>query len=574
MKDSNSPAELSKDSGLSKTATILLDIGSQFFLAVVVGLVMAVVANTFVEGARWFVSTSRAESLISMQIGASNYSLDIFLTLSAAAVLIFLVRRVLGITRWSGPADSIYAVQQSREPLDIRLGLGSTIAAFIAASGGGSVGQYGPLVHFGATVAEILSKYVKIKIDRRVFIACGVAGAISAGFNAPIAGVLFAHEALLRRISIGAVAPIAVTSIVAYAANQAFFNLEPTFSVPDMPIELQPLIPFLIMTAVLSAGTAVAYMAAIRKGKDLVDQFQWPMPKLLLSCVVVVGSIGVFVPDITGLGLIQVNQMIDAQFSLAMLVILLAAKIFVTAWCLNTGFFGGVFGPALFVGAATGAIAAYIANMMGLAPHLSYALPVAAIAAVGGAVIGAPLAVIMIVIELTGSYAYGLSAMLCVILCSILTLRFFGLSYFDRQLLDRGVDLRQGQEHVELSLTPVSEIQGGDFVRLAHSASMEQATTALTMAQATEAYVCDDNDQLLGKVDIYSLAKASSLAAALDPDPIALEVTDSLSAAMTTASTFVGESIPVVDQGRLVGALSEGDIFNKVLQIQASLRQQ
>jgi CIC family chloride channel protein len=131
-------------------------------------------------------------------------------------------------------------------------------------------------------------------------------------------------------------------------------------------------------------------------------------------------------------GLTQVNQMIDAQFTLGMLVVLLAAKIFVTAYCLNTGFFGGVFGPALFVGAATGAIAAYLAVMMGLAPHLSYALPVAAIAAVGGAVIGAPLAVIMIVIELTGSYAYGLSAMLCVILCSVLTLRLFGLSYFDR----------------------------------------------------------------------------------------------------------------------------------------------
>ena len=63
----------------------------------------------------------------------------------------FLVRRVLGITAWSGPADSIYAVQQSRESLDVRVGMGSTIAAFVAASGGGSVGQYGPLVHFGAT---------------------------------------------------------------------------------------------------------------------------------------------------------------------------------------------------------------------------------------------------------------------------------------------------------------------------------------------------------------------------------------------------------------------------------------
>jgi CIC family chloride channel protein len=415
---------------------------------------------------------------------------------------------------------------------------------------------------------------MRIKIDRRVFIACGVAGAISAGFNAPIAGVLFAHEALLRRISIGAIAPIAVASIVAYAANQAFFTIEPTFSVPAMPIELQPLIPFLVMTAFLSAGTAVAYMAAIRKGRELAGRSQWSMPALMFSCVLVVGGIGVFLPDVTGLGLNQVNQMIDGQFALGMLVLLLIGKIFVTAYCLNAGFFGGVFGPALFVGAATGAIAAYVSVSLGLSPHLSYALPVAAVAAVGGAVIGAPLTVIMIVIELTGSYAYGLSAMLCVILCSILTLRFFGLSYFDRQLLDRGIDLRLGQEHIELSLTPVSEIQGSDFVRLSPQTSVEEARSALTVAQATEAYVCEDNQMLVGKVDIHSLARASSLSAALDPEPVVLQANDTLTDAMGTASTFVGESIPVIHEGCLVTALSEGDIFNKVLQIQANLRQQ
>ena len=556
------------------TRDVLLDMASQLLLAVIVGLVMAVVANAFVEGARWFFNSSQTENLVSVQVGGHRYNLDIFLTLSLAAVLIFLVRRMLGITQWSGPADSIYAVQQSREPLDIRVGMGSTLAAFIAASGGGSVGQYGPLVHFGATMTEVLLKYIRIKIDRRVFIACGVAGAISAGFNAPIAGVLFAYEALLRRISVGAIAPIAVASIVAYAANQAFFNLEPMLAVPDMSIELRPLIPFLIFTGVLSALTSVAYMAAIRKGRELASRSQWSMPKLLMSCVVVVGSISVVVPDVAGLGLTQINEMIDAKFGLAMLFVLLAGKIFVTAYCLNTGFFGGVFGPALFVGAATGAIVANVAIFAGLAPHLSYALPVAAIAAVGGAVIGAPLTAIMIVIELTGSYAYGLSAMLCAILCSLLTLRFFGLSYFDRQLLDRGIDLRLGQEHVELSLTPVSEIESSEFVRLEASTPLHAAQQALIAAQATEAYVCDASDRLIGKVDIHGLAQASSLEQALDREPISLQADDRLTQAMTTASNFVGESIPVVRQGYLIGALSEGDIFNKVLQIQASLRQQ
>ena len=148
------------------------------------------------------------------------------------------------------------------------------------------------------------------------------------------------------------------------------------------------------------------------------------------------------------------------------------------------------------------------------------------------------------------------------------------MSYFDRQLLDRGIDLRLGQEHVELSLTPVSEIESSEFVRLEANTPLHIAQQALVAAQATEAYVCDASDRLIGKVDIHSLAQASSIEQALDRKPISLQADDRLTQAMTTASSFVGESIPVVRQGRLISALSEGDIFNKVLQIQASLRQQ
>ena len=79
---------------------VLLDMASQLLLAVIVGLVMAVVANAFVEGARWFFNTSQTENLVSIQVGGNRYNLDIFFTLGLAAVLIFLVRRMLGITQW------------------------------------------------------------------------------------------------------------------------------------------------------------------------------------------------------------------------------------------------------------------------------------------------------------------------------------------------------------------------------------------------------------------------------------------------------------------------------------------
>ena len=124
----------------------------------------------------------------------------------AAAVVVTLKRR-LGVARWAGPADSIYAAHQLNEPLDIKTGLASTLAAFASASGGASVGQYGPLVHFGATMGIWVKRFVSSRLSHEVYLGCAVAAAISAGFNAPIAGVIFAHEAIRRHFSARTIAP-------------------------------------------------------------------------------------------------------------------------------------------------------------------------------------------------------------------------------------------------------------------------------------------------------------------------------------------------------------------------------
>ena len=111
-----------------------------------------------------------------------------------------------------------------KEPLDEKHGLVSTLAAFASAAGGGSVGQYGPLVHFGATIGIIFKRFFKSRLSNEIYLGCGVAAAISAGFGAPIAGIVFAHEAVLRHLSVRAMAPISIASVTAAAFSRAFFK--------------------------------------------------------------------------------------------------------------------------------------------------------------------------------------------------------------------------------------------------------------------------------------------------------------------------------------------------------------
>ena len=555
------------------TRDILLDIGVHILLAVVMGIVVAIAANYFVSFAQSAIEARHEFTGFSINLGGTAHSMIPIIGMLLAACLIILVRRIFGITKWSGPADSIFAAQQSKERLDVRLGIGSTLAALINASGGASVGQYGPLVHFGATVSEIIVRFSRIELDRDIFIACGVAAAISAGFNAPIAGVLFAHEAILRRFSVGAIAPISVSAIVASAFNQQFFSADLSYAVPEVSAELIGLLPLLLISAIVCSVIAIVYMYAIRKTQSLGANSQFTFNQLLFFSAIVCGVIGTFIPEALGLGLNEINQIINHEFSLSFLFALLIAKIALTALCLGLGFYGGVFGPALFVGAATGGILAFATSMFGVPSDMGYVIIVASLAAVGSAVIGAPLTVVMIVIELTGSYTYGLSALLTVILCSLLTFRFFGLSYFDRQLMDRNVDLRKGREFLALSQTTVSEMKGSDYLSFSPEALPGEIQQAMKNAQCTEAYICDSDDALIGKVTIHSISEIDHLDEAIDKSPMSISADSNLNDAVSIASDFVGESIPVVADGKLVAALTEGDIFTQVLELEGNIRQ-
>ena len=561
------------DSAQEGTKSIIFDIAIHIFLAIVMGVVVAIVANYFVSFAQLAIQARNDFTGFSINIAGTDRSLVPIIGMLLAACLVVVVRRIFGITKWSGPADSIFAAQQSKERLDVRLGIGSTLAALINASGGASVGQYGPLVHFGATVSEIIVRFSKIELDRDIFIACGVAAAISAGFNAPIAGVLFAHEAILRRFSVGAIAPISVAAIVASAFNQRFFSSDLSYAVPEVSNELIQLLPLLLVSGIVCSLIAILYMYAIRKTQSMGANSKYSFNQLLFFSAIVCGTIGTFIPEALGLGLDEINQIINQEFSLSFLFALLAVKILLTALCLGLGFYGGVFGPALFVGAATGGILAFATSVFGLPTDMAYVIIVASLAAVGSAVIGAPLTVVMIVIELTGSYQYGLGALLTVILCSLFTFRFFGLSYFDRQLMDRSVDLRKGREFLALSQTLVSEVKGSDYLSFGAETKPEEILIAMKEKLCTEAYICDENQTLIGKVTIHSITGIENLSEGIDKEPIVIPSSSNLNQARSIASDFVGESIPVTEEGKLVGALTEGDIFTQVLELEDKIRQ-
>ena len=539
------------------------------------GLVMSIVSNGFVIGVKWLTEQREGLTLGMISVGGLELSVAPLLSLLLAACLILLVRRIFGISRWHGPADSIYAAHRTDNELDVKSGFGSTVAAFISASGGASVGQYGPLVHFGATMGSFLRQITGGALTTDVFIGCGVAGAIAAGFNAPIAGVVFAHEAILRHFSMRAIAPIAVASISAVWFSDRIFGSSRLFSVDAASLDMSAVLPAALAVGPVFGIVAVVFMLAIRHSARLAAGSGWSPARLVLSAACITGLIGMAVPEILGLGTGPLAAMLDGEFDLKFLMLLLVLKIAATALCIGFGLFGGVFSPALFVGAAAGAIGGRILAGLGLAGG-GPALAVCGMAAVASAVIGAPVSGVIIILELTMSYEFALAAMLSVMVSIILSNHLFGHSFFDRQLQDRGIDVALGRGHIEMMETPVATVVSTQFPRIGPESTVGEAIDSLVSASATEAYITDDSGLFHGKVSLHTLLKGSRSTAAnslADTSALSIKHDASLQQAIEAASNFVGESIPVVnrDTGEMLGVVTEADLFQLYLGLQTRI---
>jgi CIC family chloride channel protein len=544
-----------------------------------IGATLAIVSNLFVIGVYWFEQQREASTLFSINIGDQLLSFSSVIFLWIAAAIVVALKVGFGISRWAGPADSIYAAHQINEPLDIKTGLVSTLAAFSAASGGASVGQYGPLVHFGATMGIWVKRFVSSRLSHDVYLGCGVAAAISAGFNAPIAGVIFAHEAILRHFSVRTIAPITVASISASALSHQWFPHSITFEISTLVPPLTEIVPVLVVLAPLFSLVAVCFMWALRystKSAAKITRKVEASPLLLpFVAATICGLVGVWIPQILGLGFSSINNMIAGEFALSLLFAVLIAKLLMTALCIGFGLFGGVFSPSLFIGVAAGALAGQLITLFDFADIASI-ISVAGMAAVSSAVIGAPITAVIIVLELTQSYTYAVAVMVSVMLCSLITNRLFGHSFFDRQLLDRGIDLLKGREAIALRQKTIDGLCNQNYLRATTHSKGQELCEQMKSHGKTEAYVVDDSAVLLGKISLYAAIEAadSSIETFMDTRPTILYSHNSLDDAMLKVRQFVGESLPVVDaeSGQLQGAITEGALFQAVTEVQNQAR--
>ena len=356
-------------------------------------------------------------------------------------------------------ADVIEGAAMSDGRVETRAGLASMISSLITLSSGGSAGREGPVVHMAGMISTWVCRKINADgITGRDLLGCAVAAAVSASFNAPIAGALFALEVVLRHFAVHAFAPIVIASVAGTVISRLEYGNVAEFALKT-PGELQFYVelPAFLILGLLSGLVAVLLMRGIFFAENAGTRVQaWiGLPRWMRPAVsgAMLGGIAIFFPHIIGVGYETTSRALSGGLGLRDAVVFAVIKCIAVAITFGGRMGGGVFSPSLMVGALTGLAFGLVAT--GLLPDISgkhtlYAF--AGMGAVAAAVLGAPISTTLIVFELTGDWQIGLAVMASVSLSSALAARIVDRSFFLTQLERRGTHLAAGPQAYLLAM--------------------------------------------------------------------------------------------------------------------------
>jgi len=371
------------------------------------------------------------------------------------------------------------------------------VGAAIAIISGQSVGREGPGIHLGAASGSLLGQYLQLPNNTlRVLVACGVAAAIAASFNTPIAGVIFAMEVIVLEYSAAGFTPIILSAVTATVVTRAVFGDVPAFPVPHQFNAMSLLeLPGLVAMSLLIGATAAYFNHLLIATTKLSASYS--LTWRLTGAGLITGAVAIFQPGIMGIGYDSVTSCLNGEMGLLALMLLFVAKWAVTACTIGLGMPAGLIGPTFVMGASLGAAAAII-----LAAFSPFSVQEAGyysmlgMAAMMAAVLQAPLAALMALLELTLTTHIILPGMLAVVVASMSARHLFSSDGVFRLLLQaRGLDYAHHPVTQSLRRAGVLSVIDRAFVQLPADADQDQIKEALQKKPQWIIYWDDENNQ-------------------------------------------------------------------------------
>jgi len=432
-------------------------------LAMVIGVVTGYAVILFRQGIIWLQTQFYgADNEVIHSVAAA---LPWYLVLVIPIVGGLIVGLILTVFTRDARARGVDAVIEAAAihdgKVDRRTGVASVGAALVTLSTGGSTGREGPAIHLGAVIASWVSEKLKAPpIAARDILGCAAAAAVSASFNAPLAGALFAMEVVLRHFALHALGPIVIAAVAATVVGRIHLGDVTEFTLPVHTIAFYWEIPAFMILGVLSGFVGAVMVRSLFVAEGVADRVQQALhiPDLLRPAVAgaMLGIIALQFPHIIGVGYETTSLALTTQFAFFTAVAFAVVKVVAVCITYAGRMGGGVFSPAIMLGALTGCAFGELAIQIFPAVSGSQGLyALAGMGAVAGAVLGAPISSTLIVFELTGDWQAGIAVMISVSLASVVASRIVARSAFLTQLERRGLKLSDGPQGYLAATMPV-----------------------------------------------------------------------------------------------------------------------
>ncbi|OIQ32358.1 MAG: voltage-gated chloride channel [Alphaproteobacteria bacterium MedPE-SWcel] len=513
---------------------VLLDRGpSQFqfwLIAMGIGILAGFAALLFRKGITALQgAVYRAEDVDYLHSFAATLPWYVLLIVPVLGGLIVgvILNRFTQDARVRSVADVIEGAALREGRVEIREGLASAVASFLTLSTGGSSGREGPVVHLAGVISSWVSDRIRADgVTGRDLLGCAVAAAVSASFNAPIAGALFAMEVVLRHFSVNAFAPIVIAAVAGTVINRLEYG-DVTEFVLNTPGALQFYVelPAFLLLGLISGVVAVLLMHSI----FLADKFgSWAQTALKIprwlrpaGAGLLLGLMAIWFPHIIGVGYETTVLALSGQLLLSQAIIFALVKAAAVSVTMGGRMGGGVFSPSLMVGALTGLAFGLIATAVlpdVSGTHTLYAF--AGMGAVAAAVLGAPISTTLIVFELTGDWQIGLAVMVSISMSTALASRLVDRSFFLTQLEKRNLRCAAGPQSYLLGTLLVDKV-----MRPAADIDPEQASAQVAGGiSVTSGVTLEAALPIFDRAEVDCIPVVASPVSAPDDEPAEPEV--------------------------------------------------
>ena len=452
------------------------------------------------------------------------------------------------------------------------------LGGIVSLVSGQSVGREGPGIHLGAGVASLMGQWFRLPNNSlRTLVACGSAAAIAASFNTPMAGVIFAMEVILMEYTIIGFIPVIIASVLGALISQLFFETDINFVLTGEQLNILWEMPFMIFAGLVFSVAAAAF---IKLHLAFFNLHSYSIMLRFTAIGLVTGAVAIFVPQIMGTGYDTLNAAMLGEMGVLLLLLIVVAKLSVTAMATGLGMLGGLIGPTLVIGGCLGGLLGILGNTLVPTASNPDFYVILGMVAMMGAVLNAPLAAMVAILELSNSPGIIFPSMLTVVVACLAVRQIFHYEgIFAEQLKLQGHDLFAEPGRGFLSRVGVQSVMNSSFAECDQTIDVEVATSlvannamwlVITQESGTRLLATTDLARYLDSQTDKKLPLQELDLALIDAKLFNLDSVDSL-ANLHEASTLLrggsAEALLVIEstaklEARVVGIISKETIMN------------